>query len=108
MMEIANDGAEADESRWAKTWSDSSEAAAVKSECHRLKTLLSGAPNSDENSNNDKIRPTEFATSFLTQLLTVTKRAFMHDWRSPTYLYSKALTTFGCVGLVSNPSEHIC
>ena len=39
----------------------------------------------------------EFATSLVHQLRVVTERALAHDWRSPTYIWSKLFSTFGVV-----------
>jgi ATP-binding cassette subfamily G (WHITE) protein 2 (PDR) len=78
---------------WANTWKESKQFDVVKRECELARERLSKTTSTygvDD-------RTTEFATSFWYQLGIVTKRTFQHDWRSPTYLYSKSMTTFGCV-----------
>lgn len=93
MMEVTKKQGDADQQDWATTWNNSQEHAAVKAECDESIQRLSKV-SSDQTHVNDS--DTEFATSFWYQLGLVTKRAFKHDWRSPEYLYSKSLTTFGC------------
>ncbi|KAI1120567.1 BcatrD protein [Nemania abortiva] len=93
MMDVVRNGVNGSELNWANIWTDSPECVATKAECYRMKQRLSAVPRSVEP---DETGATEFAASFWCQLRLVTKRAFQHDWRSPEYLYSKSLTTFGC------------
>lgn len=46
-------------------------------------------------------RRSEYAASFIQQLITVTRRIFQEYWRDPTYLYSKLAL---CAGVVSSTS----
>lgn len=41
--------------------------------------------------------PKKFARPFSFQLLVVLKRTLKHDWRTPSYLYSKILLTLRAV-----------
>ncbi|KAI1390594.1 ABC transporter [Hypoxylon trugodes] len=93
MMEVTNMDDTGHSLKWDEIWNSSSECAVIRSECDRMKQKLSEVPRT-EVPNEGHV--TEFATPFWYQLNLVTKRAFQHDWRSPTYLYSKTLTTFGC------------
>ncbi|KAI1754031.1 BcatrD protein [Xylaria castorea] len=93
MMGVVRNDAHDSESNWADIWNKSAERVAVKAECDRMKQRLSTATRRESQ---DETCATEFASSFWCQVRLVTKRAFQHDWRSPEYLYSKALTTFGC------------
>lgn len=43
----------------------------------------------------------EFASSFAYQLYRITQRNFEHDWRSPSFLYSKLFLTIGAVCIAS-------
>lgn len=95
MMEVTNNDPP-DGTSWAEIWSNSSECAAVKGECQKMQHKLSEATTTGDKSTD---RATEFSTSFWYQLRIVTARAFRHDWRSPEYVYSKSLTTFGCVSM---------
>ncbi|XDG09979.1 hypothetical protein ABKA04_009594 [Annulohypoxylon sp. FPYF3050] len=93
MMEVTSDNATDNETNWAEIWTNSLEYAVIKDECQHMQQRLSMTTTKEDMSED---RATEFATSFWYQLGVVTERAFKHDWRSPEYLYSKALTTFGC------------
>ncbi|KAI0114413.1 BcatrD protein [Nemania sp. FL0031] len=93
MMDVVKNAASGTQLNWPDIWSKSPECAAVKAESERMKHRLSAAPRTTET---NETHSTEFAAPFWYQLLLVTKRAFQHDWRSPEYLYSKSLTTFGC------------
>ncbi|ROV87435.1 hypothetical protein VSDG_09837 [Cytospora chrysosperma] len=89
MMEITSTDSEMN---WADIWNNSVESATVRSECAKMaERFKPDVPGLLESYASE----TEFATSFWYQLVVVTKRAFQHDWRSPEYLYSKGLTTFG-------------
>lgn len=76
---------------WPAVWQQSAEYKSVQAELERLKgqRALSLPPPDDSSSY------TEFAAPFLTQLYLVAVRTFQQYWRSPSYIYSKALL---CVG----------
>ncbi|PSR88503.1 ABC transporter [Coniella lustricola] len=80
---------------WPDIWHNSAESRAIRAECSRMAQRLVKPADKPE-ALQPRTQETEFATSFGYQLFVVGKRAFQHDWRSPEYLYSKALTTFGC------------
>ena len=96
MMEVTSGDATDGKTDWADIWNNSVECATIRSECKRMRQQLLEVTTAKDNSSP---RPTEFATPFWYQLRVVTERAFRHDWRSPEYLYSKSLTTFGCVSV---------
>ncbi|KAK4223741.1 ABC-2 type transporter-domain-containing protein [Podospora fimiseda] len=72
---------------WHNAWRESSEYAAVQEELQRLKDNAneSSALATDDGSYR------EFAAPFGQQLLTVTHRVFQQYWRTPSYIYSKAM-----------------
>ena len=79
---------------WAQIWKDSPERAAVLREYQVMQDELAAATAEVEAGSSS-----EFATSFFSQLRVVSERALMHDWRSPTYIWSKILSTFGVVSV---------
>lgn len=90
---------------WAEIWNNSAECLVVRSDCERMTQRLKGPGAPDGDREYDLAgAETEFAVPFWYQLRVVTKRAFQHDWRSPEYLYSKSLTTFGCVSTALRPN----
>ncbi|KAK4158843.1 ABC-2 type transporter-domain-containing protein [Cladorrhinum sp. PSN259] len=72
---------------WHNAWRESPEYAAVQEELQRLKVndKESSALATDDGSYR------EFAAPFGQQLLTVTHRVFQQYWRTPSYIYSKAM-----------------
>jgi ABC-type multidrug transport system permease subunit len=72
---------------WHNAWRESPEYAAVQEELQRLKgnAKESSALATDDGSYR------EFAAPFGQQLLTVTHRVFQQYWRTPSYIYSKAM-----------------
>jgi ATP-binding cassette, subfamily G (WHITE), member 2, PDR len=75
---------------WSLMWTHSEEKARVDKQTKEVKkTLIQNSPKV-----NAKSSPAdEYATGFLTQIAIVTRRNLLHDWRSPSYLYSKAFLT---------------
>lgn len=49
----------------------------------------------------------EYAASFIQQLITVTRRIFQEYWRDPTYLYSKLALCVGLVGALPYPFKNV-
>ncbi|KAJ3541868.1 hypothetical protein NM208_g4402 [Fusarium decemcellulare] len=92
MMEITRDDATDNGMSWGSIWKESMEHDLVRQECDDMEQRLS---NTAVGESSQETQITEFATPFWDQLAIVTKRAFEHDWRSPGYIYSKSLTTFG-------------
>ncbi|KAK4654368.1 Multidrug resistance protein [Podospora pseudocomata] len=72
---------------WHQAWRESPEYAAVQEELQRLKAQAkpSDALATDDGSYR------EFAAPFGEQLRSVTHRVFQQYWRTPTYIYSKAI-----------------
>ncbi|KAJ4368375.1 Multidrug resistance protein [Neocucurbitaria cava] len=85
-----SDGAGEGPKNWTEVWSTSPERAAVLKECEAMQEELAAA-----SAEGDGGLSTEFATSLWHQFRVVTERAFSHDWRSPTYIWSKLFSTFG-------------
>jgi ABC-type multidrug transport system ATPase subunit len=80
---------------WPETWNNSQELAAVKAELEGLKTTRAEKrPAKDPESNGEH---TEYAASFRLQLTEASKRLFQQYWRSPSYIWSKALLSVGSV-----------
>jgi ATP-binding cassette, subfamily G (WHITE), member 2, PDR len=87
---------------WAEVWRTSDERAKIKNDISVLKDNLSKTTEPME-----PMEPTvdaaltpaigKYATSTIYQLYVVTKRTLQHDWRTPSYLWAKTLTTFGMV-----------
>lgn len=80
---------------WHQAWLDSPERVAVKEHLAELKRNGKPAGGKDQ----DPAAYAEFAASFWTQMRVVSNRVFQQYWRSPTYLYSKAVL---CVFSVSS------
>ena len=85
---------------WSQIWSESDERQSTKSQIKhmmRLQLVSSMACS---------IKSRQHASSFGSQLQLVTTRLFQHYWRTPSYLYSKALLCIGSVSTIS-PGESI-
>ncbi|KAK6854259.1 ABC transporter CDR4-like protein 3 [Apiospora arundinis] len=72
---------------WFQTWHDSDEYADVQAELQRLKDEASDGPPPTEDNSSYR----EFAAPFHVQLKETTHRVFQQYWRTPNYIYSKAL-----------------
>ncbi|KAM0548856.1 hypothetical protein ACHAPJ_009712 [Fusarium lateritium] len=94
MLEIigATPGAHTDID-WPAIWRHSPEYKAVQQELEYLKS--EGAPTQISPQDGDPSEYNEFASSLSTQAWEVTKRLFQQYWRSPSYMYSKAVLTVG-------------
>ncbi|KAI9375567.1 ABC-2 type transporter-domain-containing protein [Aspergillus egyptiacus] len=92
MLEVisAAPGAHSD-INWPETWRNSPEYRAVREELQQLR----GLANRQANDKDDKSSYAEFAAPFSDQLVQVGRRVFQQMWRSPSYVYSKALLTIG-------------
>ncbi|KAJ4986667.1 ABC-2 type transporter [Stagonosporopsis vannaccii] len=77
---------------WPQVWKDSQEYEKVQAELSRLRGLVnqpSAVMDSSEGSHQ------AFAASFATQFSAVGKRVAQQYWRTPSYIYSKAILTIG-------------
>ncbi|KAH7398520.1 putative ABC multidrug transporter [Pyrenochaeta sp. MPI-SDFR-AT-0127] len=92
MIDVSNpsDSEDGASNKWTEIWNKSAERASVLRECEAMQEELAQATEEG-----DVGASSEFATSLVHQMRVVTKRAFMHDWRSPTYIWSKLCSTFG-------------
>ncbi|KAH6615048.1 opaque-specific ABC transporter CDR3 [Boeremia exigua] len=82
---------------WPQVWKDSQEHKEVKAELSRLRDLVnypSAVMDSTDGSHQ------AFAASFTTQFSTVAARVAQQYWRTPSYIYSKAILTVGCSLLI--------
>lgn len=82
---------------WAEVWDNSSDCQMVQSELAKL-VASANLECTGKSASANKV----FAVSSFEQYREVTKRAFQQYWRSPGYIYSKALLTIGTV----NPLSH--
>jgi ATP-binding cassette subfamily G (WHITE) protein 2 (PDR) len=82
---------------WPTVWKDSTEYADVQEELSRLRGLAklpSAVTESSQGSHQ------AFAAPFMTQLSAVALRCAQQYWRTPSYIYSKAILTIGCSLLI--------
>lgn len=79
---------------WPAVWRNSPEYEQVRQELSRLRQLA-GQPSSVHS--DDPSSYSEFAASFPAQLGQVGRRVFQQYWRTPSYIYSKAILTVGSV-----------
>ncbi|KAG7120746.1 Opaque-specific ABC transporter CDR3 like protein [Verticillium longisporum] len=75
---------------WPAVWKNSPEYQHVQNELARLAGLATTA----QVAQTGLVRE-QFSVSFLTQFTQVTKRVFQQYWRSPGYIYAKALLSLG-------------
>jgi ATP-binding cassette subfamily G (WHITE) protein 2 (PDR) len=78
---------------WPTVWKESKEYEQVHAELAKLREL-SNKPSAVEDSTDATHQ--EFAASLATQFKTVGIRVAQQYWRTPSYIYSKALLTVGC------------
>jgi ATP-binding cassette subfamily G (WHITE) protein 2 (PDR) len=86
------------EIEWPEVWQRSQELVAVKAELEvlrnsRVEVEVDRLEQSSESSKKD----TEFIASFFSQMTQVLKRLLQQYWRSPSYIYSKAILSVGSV-----------
>ena len=82
---------------WPAVWKESNEYADVQTELARLRDLAS-QPSATMDSSFGSHQA--FAASFMTQLRAVNLRCAQQYWRTPSYIYSKAILTIGCSLLI--------
>lgn len=80
---------------WPAVWRESPEYRGVQDELARL--AAGGSKAEAAEGVNDPSAYEEFAAPFSVQWWQVTKRVFEQYWRTPSYIYSKALMTVGTV-----------
>ncbi|KAF5552562.1 ATPase [Fusarium phyllophilum] len=92
---------------WPAAWRQSPEYRAVQEELESLKA--SHASPTPTSGGADPSEYNEFASPLSMQLWEVTKRLFIQYWRSPGYMYSKAILTVGAalfIGLSAMDGEN--
>ncbi|KPM44406.1 ABC transporter CDR4 [Neonectria ditissima] len=77
---------------WPAVWRQSSEYLGVQQELARLSA---GGSAQAQQTAHETTSYAEFAANMNTQFFEVTKRVFQQYWRSPAYIYSKAVLSFG-------------
>jgi ABC-type multidrug transport system ATPase subunit len=80
---------------WASVWRQTPEYQAVQDELTRLS---SGQEKSTQASPTDNTQK-EFAAGFASQMREVTMRLLQQYWRSPQYIFSKGVLSFGAVSI---------
>lgn len=83
---------------WPTVWRSSPEYAEVQTELKRLRGLKN-EPSAVMDTNESSYR--EFAAPFTTQFMVVSNRCAQQYWRTPSYIYSKALLSVGSVSCSS-------
>ncbi|OLN93267.1 ATP-binding cassette transporter CGR1 [Colletotrichum chlorophyti] len=78
---------------WPNTWRQSIEYKEVKAHLARLKVDIRSIQKTKHTTQQQEDLP--FAAPLRTQLSEVTRRVAQHYWRTPSYIYSKILLTFG-------------
>ncbi|KAK1524570.1 ABC-2 type transporter [Colletotrichum paranaense] len=78
---------------WPAVWRQTPEYQSVQDELARL--CSSGSARPALTNSQDQSTYKEFAAGFGTQFVEVTKRVFQQYWRSPGYIYSKGVLSFG-------------
>ncbi|KAF2740045.1 putative ABC multidrug transporter [Polyplosphaeria fusca] len=78
---------------WPAVWGESQEYQGVRAELEQLKALVNEPSAVMDDSTRSSYNT--FAASFTSQFFEVTKRVFQQYWRTPSYIYSKALLTVG-------------
>jgi ATP-binding cassette subfamily G (WHITE) protein 2 (PDR) len=79
---------------WPTVWKSSVEYSGIHTELAKLRELRN-EPSAVMDTNDSSYK--EFAASFTTQFLVVGNRCAQQYWRTPSYIYSKALLSIGCV-----------
>ncbi|CAA9956881.1 Opaque-specific ABC transporter CDR3 [Pyrenophora teres f. maculata] len=80
---------------WPSVWKSSPEYANVQTELARLRELAN-----QPSAVADNVSHGEFAASFKDQLMAVALRCGQQYWRTPSYIFSKVVLTFGCSLLI--------
>ena len=86
---------------WPELWTSSSERQKVLQDIAVMKSTLAPLISSETTQGRE-----ESPVPFIRQLYIVTSRVLRHDWRSPSYLWSKTLCTFFIVRPSLPPSHH--
>lgn len=82
---------------WPQVWKDSREYQEVQTELARLRELAN-RPSAVMDSTDSSYQA--FAAPFMTQLRAVGLRVAQQYWRTPAYIYAKALLSVGCSFLI--------
>lgn len=82
---------------WPRVWKESAEYASVQEELAKLRELAH-QPSTIVDSSDGTHQA--FAAPFMTQLQAVALRCAQQYWRTPSYIYSKAVLTVGCSMLI--------
>lgn len=85
---------------WPAIWKSSPQYQEVQNELGRLSEQALTSASSSSGEPKDE---SEFAASLTTQIAEVTKRVFQQYWRTPSYIFSKAVLTAGSVSFIPSP-----
>ncbi|KAK7449547.1 hypothetical protein CaCOL14_013316 [Colletotrichum acutatum] len=80
---------------WPAVWRESNEYQAVQTELARLSSHADEKGATSTTADHDASTYAEFAAGFGVQIQEVTRRVFQQYWRSPSYIFSKSILTFG-------------
>ncbi|KAF4633639.1 hypothetical protein G7Y89_g4480 [Cudoniella acicularis] len=96
---------------WSNIWNESEERRIIKQELNQMKRELMAPANVSPEIPRTS---TEFATPLWYQLWILTVRNLRHNWRTPSYLYSRVLLTVGasylgklCFHIVLHPPGNL-
>lgn len=89
MIQPPADGSET--TNWHEVWRNSPEYQGVKKELSRLNALPVTQSADIDPMGGESSQHQEFVTSFSTQFWQVLIRTWKHFWRSPAYIWSKAI-----------------
>lgn len=87
MLDVVNNGTNADGADWHSVWLASKEHEEVDLELDRIHAEKLREPTRAED--NEAMEQSEFAMPFRAQLIEVTTRVFQQYWRMPSYIFSK-------------------
>lgn len=85
---------------WPAVWRESNEYQAVQTELARLSSHADEKGATSTTEDHDVSTYAEFAAGFGVQIQEVTRRVFQQYWRSPSYIFSKSILTFGSVSAI--------
>lgn len=98
---VADQASKTEPLLWSRRWCESQQ----HQESLRYLQQSTQAERVSASGQSSSPRRSEYATSFIQQLILVTRRIFQEYWRDPTYLYSKLAL---CAGVVSATSCLLC
>lgn len=83
---------------WPRVWQESEEKQEVKRELEVMRSIPAKDAVKGHSTEDDALQG-EFASTYRTQFVEVTKRVAQFYWRNPTYIYSKLVLVIGTVSI---------